>query len=233
MNNLFNDDCLNIIKNIKEDVKLVCVDLPYGETSCKWDVHIDLEEMWKQLKKVCNKQCIYLFFGSMKFGNLLINSNKKNFRYDIVWKKSKGSNPFLANKMPLRCHEFIFVFYENPGTYNPQKTIGKPYNRGTTKQNIRFLNCTKTYKSKVNTGDRFPITILSGFKVIKKQHPTQKPIDLLENLIKQYSNENDWVLDFTMGSGSCGVACKNTNRKFIGVEKNKDYFDMATSNINE
>ena len=225
---LYHGDCLEILPGITQTVDLVVVDLPYGEMgNLKWDIQIPLEKVWENLNRVCKEDCVYLFFGSMKFGMTLIDSNRKNFRYEIIWNKLKGSNFMMANKMPLKCHEFVFVFYKKTGTYNPQKTVGTPY---TQKAIVRTGGCYQSsyanYNTVVNTGDRFPVSILECRKS-SKNHPTEKPINLLENLIKQYSNENDTVLDFTMGSGSTGVACKNTNRKFIGIEKDPKYFKIA------
>lgn len=380
---LYNDDCFNILPEIKEKtVDMVLVDLPYGQTACKWDCVIDLEKMWIELKKCCKRDCVYVFFCTTKFGYQLIKSNEKWFRYDIVWEKSRKVGFLSANKMPLRKHEMVYVFKEKQGTYNPQKTEGKPYKSmrekqekngvyGESKLNIidnkgdrhptsilqipeapeeqeprqhemiyvfsdtnsddldnsrnielrayfkavhefigkpkkdiiikigqgvdhcfRFnstqfgLPTKKTYDALIkeynidkmegfrtlddlkkewgeptynpqktegkpyktkgkgevsiykkkrtsteNKGDRHPTTIVKFNNPKKSVHRTQKPIDLCEWLVKTYTNEGDLVMDFTMGSGTTGVACKNTNRRFIGIEKDEEIFELAYNRV--
>ena len=228
--NIYNDDCFNILPNITEKIDMVLVDLPYGQTDLKWDVKIDLDKMWIELKKICKENCIYVFFTTTKYGNDLINSNKKWFRYDIVWIKSNAVGFLNANRMPLRGHEMIYIFYKKRGTYNPQKTEGKPYIH-------KGRRSAKMYSMKDHTntsnldGKRHPLSYIK-FNVNKKiKHSTAKPIKLCEWLIKSYSNKNDLVLDFCMGSGTTGIACKNTERKFIGVEKDKEIFEYAKNRL--
>lgn len=417
---LFNDDCFNIFPKLKDkSIDCVIVDLPYGQTSCKWDTCIDLEKMWIELKRICKKKCNYVFFCTTKFGYQIIKSNEKWFRYDLIWEKSKKVGFLSANKMQLRKHEMIYVFGEtttnqewnlpkekytdlkdysrylldnvkitdnklknlrffkpdkkdfclmrkntyneliqkynidklenfktfqqlkkiwnkqktNPKkpsypsqTYNPQKTNGKPYKTGKRNGGVyggviegyenvdgkrhpdsilqyeepnhqmiyvfgdksggkKTYNPQKTkgkpykttakshsyYRTKEgyhlattdNKGDRHPDSIIKirggkyndspygDFKNIKSNndgtlhpstilkyknpsksvHRTQKPTDLLEFLVKSYTNEGDTIIDFTMGSGSTGVACKNTNRKFIGIEKDKDIYNIAIKRL--
>lgn len=232
---LYNDDCFNILPKVAGgSVDLVLVDLPYGQTANKWDVVIDLDKMWKELKRVSKENAAFVFFTTTKFGYKLIQSNEKWFRYDMVWDKCGQITGFLmANKMPLRSHEMVYVFYKKLPTYNPQKTpLERPdirkYNR-TTEDNygVRKENYTATRTH------RHPKSILkfeNGSRT-SSVHPTQKPTNICEWLIKSYSNEGDTILDFTMGSGSTGVACKNTNRKFIGVELNEDYFNIAKERL--
>ena len=391
---LYNNDCLEILKTLPEkSIDMVLVDLPYGQTSCKWDCLIDLDEMWKQLKKCCKKECNYIFFCTTKFGYQLIKSNEKWFRYDLVWKKSRKVGFLSANKMPLRQHEMIYIFCdsansvdwnlplhkyqklkdyskyllnnikiidkklknlrffksdkkdfcllreetynklidtyeidklkyfkpfkelkklwndekndknkknENINIYNPQKTKGKPYKVNDRNAEI-YGGRVKGYENK--TGDRHPTSIIehemiyvfgddkskkgnynpqkieldkidkrkrninkekipetygngelpkeSNYthrhptSIIEKQtildfknphktlHRTQKPVDLCEWLIKSYSNEGDIILDFTMGSGTSGIACLNTKRKFIGIEKDNIIFKIAQKRIKE
>jgi len=224
---IFNSDCLEEIKNIKSKINLVLVDLPYGQTACSWDIIIDLKEMWTELKKICERDCLYLFFCTTKFGYTLIQSNEKWFRYDIVWEKSRKVGFLNANKMPLRSHEMIYVFKEKGGTYNPQKTKGKSYQTKATNIMCLYSANPVSRKSTKNTGDRYPTSIVKFNNPTKYIHRTQKPTDLCEWLIKSYSNKGDNVLDFTMGSGSTGVACINTDRNFIGIEKDKDIFKIA------
>lgn len=226
---IYNNDCFEILPNIeKKSVDMVLVDLPYGQTSCSWDCMIDLKVMWKELKKCCKRNCTYVFFCTSKFGYKLIQSNEKWFRYDLVWEKSRKVGFLNANKMPLRQHEMMYVFTEKQGTYNPQKTEGKPYNNIGTETEL-YRSCKRI--PTINNGTRHPTSILKFNNPAKSLHRTQKPVELCEWLIKTYSNEGDIVLDFTMGSGSTGVACKNTNRKFIGIEKGKDIYAIAEERL--
>ncbi len=404
---IFNDDCFNVFSTIKpKSVDLVLVDLPYNQTHCKWDKDvIDLEQMWKELKRCCTKKCLYVFFTTTKFGVSLINSNPKWFKYDLVWEKSKKVGFLSANKMPLRKHEMVYVFgnksggaktyhaqkvkgkpythqgrltagsygldikpiptintgdrhpdsllqFEEPShemvyvfasktggpktynpqkvkgkpyvdnrtvknkldvydiekqkvkkvvndgsrhpdsvltfdepthemvyvfasktsgpkTYNPQKTKGKPYTNTQGKQtdlygitgNMKTINigdrhptsiikyitpekpkmrgavngdgCYREFKNtrSIDDGSRHPTTILQFKNPHRPKHRTQKPVLLCEWLIKSYSNEGDLVLDFTAGSGSTGIACKNTNRKCILIEKDLDIFNILKDRI--
>lgn len=232
--NIYNDDCFNILPTLdKESVDLVLVDLPYGQTACQWDVCIDLDKMWEELKRVGKEGTAYVFFTTTKFGYNLIKSNEKWFRYDLVWEKGgRGVGFQHANKMPLRNHEMIYVFYKKLPTYNPQMTpMDKPYTRTYNTDlscNLKVKqHFTKTYTHyHPKSVQRFSIPNNNS------KHSTQKPTDLCEWLIKTYSNENDLVLDFTMGSGSTGVACINTGRRFIGIEKDPEIFKVAQERLN-
>lgn len=228
---LIQGDCLEVMKDLEDkSIDLVVVDLPYGQTCCEWDTKIDLSQMWIELKKICKKNCTYCFFTTTKFGNELINSNPKWFRYDLVWKKSKSVGFLSSKKLPLRQHEMIYVF-GNPSvkkTYNPQMREGfKPWTRKGKPDDI-FNNVYGKCQNYMNSGNdkRFPVSVLK-FNSIQKAHKTQKPVDLCEWLVKSYSNEGDTVLDFTMGSGSTGEACVNTKREFIGIEKDDEIFKIA------
>jgi len=238
---LYNEDCFEAFKKVKDkSVNLFLLDLPYGQTACKWDSVIDLEQMWKEVKRTMVKDGIIVFFCTTKFGFTLIQSNPKWFKYDLVWKKSRKVGFLSANKMPLRQHEMMYVFKEKGGTYNPQKTDGKTYNKFRPTQNTTTVDGAygKIFKSNKEQiiNDRHPTsivenTILEYKNPSKTVHKTQKPVDLCEWLIKSYSNEGDVVMDFCMGSGTTGVACKNTNRKFIGVEKDEEIFKIAQGRI--
>jgi len=356
---IYNDDCFNVFPKMKDkSVDLFVLDLPYGQTACKWDTVINLEEMWKQVKRIMKKDAIICFFCTTKFGYTLIKSNEKWFKYDLVWKKSRKVGFLSANKRQLRNHENIYVFKDKQGTYNPQKVEGKPYvdkrsggsrsnayrdklenepviNKGDRfpssvieHENVYvFKDKQGTYNPQrvagepyqhpgrnhadlysdtikntptINTGDRHPAsviehenvyvfkdkqgtynpqkvagepyqrpegeknkddlynikndkraitvnkgdrhpasviehenTILEYKSVYGTIHRTEKPIGLLEYLIKSYSNEGDTVMDFTMGSGSCGEACFNTKRKFIGVEMDDDIFVLAQDRLSK
>ena len=369
---IYNDDCLKVLEKLKDNsIDMILVDLPYGQTNCKWDCVIDLDKMWKLLKKCCKGNAVMVFFCTTKFGNTLINSNKKGFKYDLVWEKSRKVGFLSANKMPLRKHEMIYVFKgDKPhSSYNPQKTKGhKPlYHKSSTLKkesvygfkNIPESYCddtrhptsilqfeekpthemvyvfkgnkphstynpqkTKGHKKSFVKGSkrknkdvygmkevpdhyvddtRHPTSVIQfeeepthemvyvfkgdephstynpqktkghkpgfrkGFKMKEKNyyghtetpdihvddtrhpttilkfnndnhaggtiHRTQKPVDLCEWLIKSFSNEGEVVCDFTMGSGTTGIACLNTNRKFIGVEMDKEIFKIAKDRI--
>ena len=235
---LYNDDCFNVFPLIEnKTIDLVVLDLPYGQTQCKWDTKIDLEKLWTELKRVAKDNTIYVFFTTTKFGVDLINSNPKWFRYDLVWEKNTNAGFFSAKKMPLRNFEMIYVF-SNPTKkgkiYNPQMTKGEPF--------IRINNCIVNnsvygnlkYTTNSNeSGDRYPKGILkfnnNNYKI--RIHQTQKPVELLEWIIKTYSNENDLILDCCMGSGSTIVACINTNRNYIGIEMDTEIFEKAKERI--
>jgi site-specific DNA-methyltransferase (adenine-specific) len=234
--NLINDDCLNALTNIPDNsVNLVIADLPYGQTNCKWDIKIDLAKMWEHFKRVGTNNCAYIFFTTTKFGIDLIQSNKEWFRYDLVWTKDKPVGFLNAKRMPMRSHEMIYVFYNKLPTYNIEG------NHELTKQhsqNDGFIEgcygAKRRYKTEYTP--RLPTSILN-FKIInnvkKRFHPTEKPVDLLEWIIKYYSNEGDTILDPTMGSGSTGIACINMKRNFIGIEMDKHIFDVAKNRIDD
>jgi site-specific DNA-methyltransferase (adenine-specific) len=236
---LYNNDCFNIFPTIeKNTVDLVLVDLPYGCTNNKWDVIIDLKEMWKQLYRICKINCAMIFFCNTKFGFELINSNKKYFRYDLVWHKTMPVGFLNSKVMPLKAHEMLYIFYKKKPVFNPQKFQGKPYIRKA-KEGVK-KNCDNYRDNVIDItnenldGMRFPLSVLNFSNGNSKSiHPTMKPVDLLEWLIKSYSNEGNLVLDFCMGSGSCGLACQNTGRSFIGVEKEIKYFEKCLVKSNE
>ena len=319
-NKIFNNDCFNIFKIIpKKSIDLVLVDLPYGPTSCDWDVKIDLKLMWDNLKTICKDNCQYVFFTTTRFGNDLINSNPKWFRYDLVWEKHNAVGFLNANKMPMRLHEMIYIFsssnasditlnnnlelrayskkikeyinksppeinrelgnrkadhflrYNSPQfslptdetynklieiyqidkmngfitrdqmkldkqstkTYNPQKTPGKAYHTTGHPAKDTVYGKMKIVDRVNITGDRHPKSIIKFHQSDEKLHPTQKPSDLCEWLIKTYSNENDVVLDFTMGSGSTIIAAIKSNRRYMGIEKDKSIFEIAQTRINK
>lgn len=238
MINLYNEDCLEVMKRLEDcSVDLVLTDPPYGTTSCKWDSIIPFEPMWDELKRITKPNAAIVLFGSQPFTSLLISSNLKMFRYELIWNKNKCGSPGLAKHRPMKVHENILVFSKNKELYNPQMEVGEPYKRNAPK-NIRCNNHEYGFKNKSgieNKGTRYPKSILNisrDFSAQQQIHPTQKPVSLLEYLIKTYSNENNTVLDFTMGSGSTGVACVNTNRNFVGIELDKQYFKISEERIN-
>ena len=222
---------------IEEGVKVDCVitDLPYGTTQCKWDNIIPFNVMWDKIYKLTYKKANIILFGSEPFSSNLRVSNINNYRFDIIWDKGRGKDPMNAKNRPMKRHENISVFYKQKGTYNPQMTkLDIPdvrRNNKTTTSSLWNRNG-DIITNKVYT-ERYPTSIFLYADNNHKNrfHPTQKNLNLLENLIKTYTNENELVLDFTMGSGSTGVACMNTNRKFIGIELDQNYFNIAKDRI--
>ena len=232
---LYKGDCLEIMdKLIEKGVKIdmALTDPPYGTTACKWDSVIPIDKMWERLNKLIKPNGAMVLFGSEPFSSTLRLSNIKNYKYDWVWEKPQGVNPLLAKKQPLNNIEYIHVFYKKQSLYNPQFENGSPYvvTRDTKARPCEMPNYTFKESTTANEAKRYPKRILK-FKRAIGLHPTQKPVPLLEYLIKTYTNEGDLVLDFTMGSGSTGVACLNTNRKFIGIEFDEKYFNIAKDRI--
>ena len=233
---LMQGDCLERMKEIPDgSVDMILTDPPYGTTACKWDSIIPLEPMWEQLKRVIKPNGAIVMTASQPFTTTLISSNMKMFKYEMVWDKNKGTQPQLANIQPMKSHENICVFGDGRLTYNPQKTKGVPYVRDN-KQRHSDESLSKGLKPKkqVNDGFRFPKTVhlfRRDFSAQSRLHPTQKPVALMEYLIKTYTNEGEMVLDFTMGSGTTGVAAKNLNRSFIGIELDEEYFKIAQERI--
>jgi len=235
---LIQGDCLEVMKSIPDgSVDMVLTDPPYGTTACKWDSIIPLEPMWERLNKLIKPNGAIVLFGSEPFSSALRMSNIKNYKYDWVWDKTRGHNFAQCNRQPMKSHEIISVF--NKHEYYPQKTKGKPYvrdrrNDKSAKKGSKVTLDNSLAEITINNGDRYPLSIQT-FKnehSTKKQHPTQKPVALMEYLIKTYTNEGETVLDFTMGSGTTGVACVNTKRNFIGIELDPDYFKIAEARIN-
>lgn len=231
---------------IKECIKVdaIITDPPYGTTSCKWDTVVPFDEMWPRLKALRKERAPIVLFGAEPFSSALRMSNIKEYKYDWIWNKPKGVDPFMSKIRPLNDIENISIFSFKKSLYNPQKTAGAPYKKIIDK-NPRIKetnNCIMKRTISINTGDRLPKRILK-FKQETGIHPTQKPVALMEYLIKTYTNEGDLILDFTCGSGSTGVAANNLNRSFIGIDngicekKNSKYFglpwvDVARDRIN-
>ena len=221
-------DCLEVMKTIETgSIDSIMTDPPYGTTRCKWDSVIDFKPMWEQLNRIIKPNGATVLFGAEPFSSALRMSNIKNYKYDWTWQKSKPTGHLNAKKQPLRQTEIISVFYKKQCTYNPQGT--KPTSKVVSRTNRgNYGECSKTT---VQTVTNYPRNIIT-FNSIDGVHQTQKPVDLMEYLIKTYTNENETVLDFTMGSGSTGVAAKNLNRNFIGIEMDENYFNIATKRIN-
>ena len=225
-------NCITLLKDLKEDsIDMILVDLPYGTTACKWDSIIPLELLWKEYNRVCKEEAAMVFTSAQPFTTTLAHSNLKNLRYSLVWEKPNGTNPFQASIMPMKKHEDILVFYRKLPTYNPQMVSGKAYKWNSTRSGGEAGSITQSKETPIdNKGTRYPSSVLH-FKQERGLHPTQKPVPLMEWLIRTYTNEGDVVLDNTMGSGTTGVACKNTNRKFIGMEQDTDYYNTSKKRL--
>ena len=237
---LHNGDCLEVMdKLIEEGVKVdaIITDPPYGTTKCKWDEVIPFDDMWERLNKLIKENGAIVLFGSEPFSSTLRVSNLKNYRYDWIWDKVMSTGFLNANKMPLKGFEKVSVFYKKLPTYNPQKVEGTPFkdNRdGSIRTDSELYGSKPSPNKQDNKGDRHPRGFINiSNRNNKPIHPTQKPVELMEYLVKTYTNEGDTVLDFTMGSGSTGVACVNTNRSFIGIELDEEYFEICKDRIIE
>lgn len=232
MINLMQGDCLEKMLDIPDgSVDMVMADPPYGMTQCKWDLVIPLDLMWEQLKRVIKSNGAIVLMGNQPFTSKLISSNLEWFKYEWVWKKSKATGHLNAKKQPLRDKEDIVVFYSKQPTYNPQMTIGPSYKARGGVVSSRVYGKYSNYRND-NHGFRYPKQIID-FNVGGREtiHPTQKPVKLMEYLIKTYTNENETVLDFCMGSGTTGEAALNLNRNFIGIEKDEKYFQYAKERL--
>ena len=253
---LYNGDCLGVMDRLIEEgvvVDAIITDIPYGTTSCSWDSVIPFEEMWSRLNKLIKPSGAIVLFGSQPFTSKLISSNINNFKEEVVWLKNRGGSGLQAKQKHIKIHENIVIFSNNGKyTYNPQKWEVEGKEFLTQRKTMSFYGEGNNIyggmklQRKADDGTRNPISIIP-FKVpITKSktkiydnsldlrvHPTQKPIDLMEYLVKTYVNEGEVVLDFTCGSGSTGVACMNTNRRFIGIELDENYFNIAKNRIEE
>jgi site-specific DNA-methyltransferase (adenine-specific) len=240
--NLYNSDCLEIMNTIEDkSIDMICCDLPYGLTQNRLDVVIPFEPLWEQYERIIKDDGCIALFGQGLFYIDLVNSNRKLFRYDLVWDKVLTSGFLNAKRMPLRQHEQIAIFYKKLPIYNPQFTQGKPLhgkgvsymNKELKNQNYGDFHATEDVRK--GSTEKYPTSILT----FPKPHPsiakqrTEKSVECLEWLIKTYTNEGEVVLDNCMGAGSCGIACKRTNRNFIGIELDENYFKIAEERINE
>lgn len=236
---LYQGDCLEVMDGlISLGVKFdaIITDPPYGKTACKWDSVIPLEEMWERLNKLIKDNGTTVLFSDNPFTSKLINSNIKNYKYDWIWEKEQGKNFQHCKRMPLKKTEYINIFYKKQPTYNPQGLVKlkQPIIKSNKGKggNLGHLASEKKRNTYEQWYTNYPSNVLK-FNADRGLHPTQKPVALLEYLIKTYTNENDLVLDFTMGSGSTGVACLNTNRRFVGIELDENYFNIAKDRIEE
>lgn len=237
---LYQGDCLEVMKNIPDkSIDMILCDLPYGITARnKWDIIVPFNKLWEQYNRVIKDNSAIVLFGSGMFTSSLMQSNQKMWRYNLIWHKTTPTGFLNANRMPLRAHEDIVVFYKSLPIYNPQKTTGHERKVSKAEHKINSKK-TKDYcehgLTTYDSTERYPTSVLT-FSTDKQKaalHPTQKPVELCKWLIKTYTNENMTVLDNCMGSGSTGVACINTNRNFIGIELDPTYFQIAKDRIEQ
>ena len=234
--NLYLGDCLVEMSKIQSGtVDLVCADMPYGTTNCKWDSCIPLEQVWAQIDRIIKPNAAVVLFAQTPFDKVLGVSRLDWLRYEWIWEKTNATGFFNAKKMPLKAHENILVFYKSLPQYFPIKTTGHPRKTAGRKPVDSEVYGKAVHKTFYDSTERYPRSVLKvkSDKLVNSLHPTQKPIELLEYLISTYSKPNDVVLDFCMGSGTAGVACQNLERKFIGIEKESKYFDIALNRLNE
>jgi len=230
-------DCLELTKYIPYgSVDMILTDLPYGTTACKWDTIIPFDKLWGMVNYLLKENGIFITTASQPFTSALVMSNPNMFKYSIIWVKSHPTGAHLARKRIMMKHEDVLIFYNKQPTYNPQMTIGEKNHWNKNKKHSSLSQAKGSVFGEIENRSgnmKFPKSILYFNSPNRNGllHPTQKPVLLLEYLIKTFSNEDDLVVDLTMGSGSTGVACKNTNRNFIGIEKDKKYFNIAKERI--
>lgn len=238
---LYNEDCLETLKRLETgSIDLLLQDTPFGCTQNEWDIKPDFEIMWQEWERVTKENAAMIFFGTQPFASELILSRLKYFRYDLIWYKALGTGFLNANKMPMRNHEHILVFYKQLPIYNPQMGIGlrkkgnRKHDRNGTNYGRFATEGTSNYFD--DEGKRFPQSVVdfsNGDRTSENDHPTQKPLDLIRYLIKTYSNENDTVFDGYSGSGTTSAACLKEKRCFIGSELNKEYFNLSVKRLEE
>ncbi len=238
--NLIQGDCLQVMQEIPDNsIDCIICDLPYGTTACSWDIVIPFDDLWNAYNRIVKKDSAIILFGTEPFSSMLRLSNLKHYKYDLIWRKSKSGSAFTAKYRPINKHEIISVFSKTGGRtqYYPQYVEGTPYKRvlhlnaDKNEHKIGFAQTDAVFES---DGKRYPDTILDFPQKWRRQdqvHPTQKPVELLEWLIKSYTQEDNLVLDNCMGSGTTGVACKHLNRRFIGIEQDNKYFEIAKERI--
>jgi len=230
-------DCLDLMKNIStQSVDMILCDLPYGTTACSWDCIIPFEDLWLNYNRIIKENGTVVLTGSQPFTSKLICSNIEDFKYEIIWIKHQATNPMFSKKGILKAHENICVFYRKQPTYNPQIEYDKPYggfkSRLGKKIGEAYGEILDSQHRDNPDGERYPVSFVYFANVNKdKMHPTQKPVELMEYLIKTYTNEGDLILDNCAGSGSTLVAAKNLNRQFIGIEKEQKYYDIIINRL--
>jgi len=236
-NKTYLGDCLELMPKHIEDksVDMIFCDLPYGTTACKWDTIIPFDKLWSEYERVIKDNGAIVLFASQPFTSNLIMSNPKLFRYEWIWEKTLFSNFALVKKQPAKLHENICVFYKKQPTYNPKMIEGKPYTDKVRGRTMGVMgDAIGQKKAIVNKGTRYPSTVQKYSNGNNKNvHPTQKPLDLIEYMIKTYTNEGDLILDNTCGSGTTGVGAKNLNRNYIMMEQDPKYYEIACKRVQE
>ena len=232
---LLQGDCLKLLGGVKDhSIDMILADLPYGTTRRnKWDVVIPFAPLWEQYMRIIKDHGVIALFGDEPFASELRLSNKKYYRYDWIWVKSRATGFLNAKKMPLKNTETISIFYKHLPLYHPQMTKGKPYKARSCSKSTNYGHYNAGWETTDNKGTRYPVKTIKFANAQNAVHPTQKPVPLLQYLIKTYTDEGMTVLDNCMGSGSTGVAAKQLHRNFIGMELNKEYFEIAKQRINE
>lgn len=233
---LISGDCLEVMKNIATgSIDMVCCDLPYGTTACKWDTVINIADLWLQYERIVKTDGAVILFAQTPFDKVLGVSNLKMLKYEIIWEKTSATGHLNAKKMPMKAHENILVFYKKLPTYNPQKTSGHTRKQSKTGRTYKS-DCygEESVKPFYDSIERYPrsVQIFATDKQKNNLHPTQKPLALIVWLLNTYTNAGDLVLDNCMGSGTTGVACKHLSRDFIGIELDETYYDIAVERIN-
>lgn len=238
LNKIYNEDCLIGMDKIDDkSIDMILCDLPYGTTKCKWDIVIPFDKLWKQYKRVIKDNGAILLFGKQPFTSDLVNSNRDMYRYELIWEKTRAGNSMQVKKQPSAIHENIEVFYKKQPTYNDLKfKVDEKYidKRKSIRDSFyKSEHYSGVMKRKADDGMRHPQSILPFNSVWHTgMHPTEKPVELFEWLIKSYTNEGDVVLDNCIGSGTTAIACINTNRNYIGFEKENNYYEMCLERIN-
>jgi len=232
LDKIYNEDCLVGMQRIPDQsVDAIICDLPYGTTQNEWDSVIPLEELWTEYRRICKPNAAIVLFSQQPFTATLVTSNPQMFRYEWIWQKGRGTGFLNANKMPMKAHENVLVFYKNLPTYNPIMREGEPYVKIRREQYSKNYGVYKPDYTTECEGGRFPIDVLQFKSVEGTVHPTQKPVDLIRYFVQTYTNEGDVVLDNCMGSGTTAIACIKEKRHFIGFELNEEYFNVAQTRI--
>lgn len=242
-NTIHKGDCLELMPKLIEDksIDMIFADLPFGTTRCKWDSVIDLPKLWMQYERVIKDHGVILLFSQTPFDKVLGASNLKMLRYEWIWEKTQATGALNSKKMPMKAHENILVFYKKLPTYNPQKTTGHKRKVSTAKHKQKTKNNQSEIYNKFDkfsdydATDRFPRSVLT-FASDKQKcslHPTQKPLSLIEYMIRTYTNEGDLILDNSCGSGTTGLGAKNLNRDYIMIEKDPDYYEIACKRLED
>lgn len=231
---IWQGDCLDNMSCLPDDsVDMVCCDMPFGTTKCKWDTAIDLERLWGQYRRIAKPNAAIVLFAQTPFDKVLGASNLEWLRYEWIWEKSAATGFFNANKMPLKAHENILVFYDKLPKYYPQKTSGHARKTASRKEIGSEVYGKGTKKTRYDSTERYPRSVqcFSKGSRIGSLHPTEKPVELIEYLVRTYTDPGDTVLGNCMGSGTTGVACRNTGRNFLGIEINPVFFDIAAQRL--